>query len=509
MKLLLVHLNSPRSLETHFGVKRSTAQALYLWLGLANAFPNGYSAPVMLFPSPPKTPVRTARFWLIAVFYFLAANFVRIALLSGRGDGTWFEADYFLPPAVLWLLQAISAPRWLALSGTLVSAVVVLTGDALLIAGRQFRWGPDAIPQFISAYSDLPWNSILPVALTILLSAILTTILLIRASRMRFSILPLCFCLAVLVSLDFLFGASGFRSTTQGANLLTSSSANLAYYFANASLSGVSVRPLRKPTLLSDVLQRGPQTQILSVAVESLGLARAPGEGDALLEALLKEAGRWYDLDRSSHRFYGSTLQGELRELCGVRLIGNASEPEALRTFSSCLPSMLRRQGYDTWAFHGNGGRFYNRRLIYPVIGFAHARFFDDLREGASERSSCANTVFHGICDRAVFEQAIRLFDGRKRFVHVMTLDTHLPIDVSPEQRCKASPPTDSALCGYYALLAESLADLGHLLALARIKPDVVYVYGDHAPPFSKIAERQHFAASEVPFWTLRLRHNR
>ena len=136
-------------------------------------------------------------------------------------------------------------------------------------------------------------------------------------------------------------------------------------------------------------------------------------------------------------------------------------------------------------------------------MGFRHAEFYDRLRAAFPTAQSCDGTVFHGLCDEQVYARAMELFDGGKRFVHVMTLDTHLPVRSAEPPSCSTEYAGDPALCGYDRLLGRSLTQLGRALARATIKPDVVYVYGDHAPPFATQASRQVFDAGRVPFLTL------
>lgn len=172
--------------------------------------------------------------------------------------------------------------------------------------------------------------------------------------------------------------------------------------------------------------------------------------------------------------------------------------------FDECLPARLGRRGYDTWALHGNGGEFYSRKTFYPLLGFRHAEFYDDFKRRSDRNPQCSGTVFQGICDEQVYQRALNLFDGTRRFVHVMTLDTHLPVRSAQFPSCSASFKDDAGLCGYDRLVERSMRQLGEALRRAKSKPDLIFIYGDHAPPFAGQAARDVFHPDRIPFLRLR-----
>ena len=50
------------------------------------------------------------------------------------------------------------------------------------------------------------------------------------------------------------------------------------------------------------------------------------------------------------------------------------------------------------------------------------------------------------------------------------------------------------------------MATLGDALVAAKVKPDIVYIYGDHAPPYAIASDRSFFDRTSVPFIVLRRR---
>lgn len=140
-------------------------------------------------------------------------------------------------------------------------------------------------------------------------------------------------------------------------------------------------------------------TRTLSLAVESLGAPIDPVERQRLLEPLISGLGARYRLviDRD-HPFHGGTLSGEFRELCGVTTRGIPREDVRMDPGLNCLPARTRTAGGDTVALHGNSASFYQRRAVYPAMGFEQSLFSDAAVFRDAKR--CGAMVFGGICDR-------------------------------------------------------------------------------------------------------------
>jgi len=444
-----------------------------------------------------------------ALGFFLVLNGLRALILRGSGEGTLFQADYGLPPLVWWLARRLRTPRWVAATLAFWASLIAIGGDAIILAGHQFRWGPDAIPQYLSGYTDLPWRILLPIGIAVILIAILNTVALAASESVPFVIWPLFACIVGLLAIDSQVGTSRFRDTTNGFNVLTSATASIGTMYLGSLLRGASLRRLRHGTLSTDIGPVRSSTQLLSIAVESYGLALDQKGRDALIAPLIERTRSEYAITQGAHRFYGATFQGEVRELCGARLLGNASTPRVMFRLSSCLPARLRREGFDTEAIHGNGGDIYSRAKLYPAMGFRRTWFYEDLRTTDPNVSPCFGTLFNGACDARVYERALSLFDGQKRFVHVMTLDSHLPVPFTVPSNCPSQFISTAPLCSYAVLIRRSLAQLGSALSHAKVKPDLVFVYGDHAPPFNSAEARNAFAEDAVPFLVLQRRKGR
>ena len=260
------------------------------------------------------------------------------------------------------------------------------------------------------------------------------------------------------------------------------------------------------PSVASLVGGEGAAPQrILSISVEALGLAKDPAFNDRIAQALVEQVSEDYTVERTTHLFQGLTIAGELRELCGVRIAHSPRKADAERMGPRCLPARLKAAGYETTGLHGNNGFFYMRNNLYKGIGFDHELFYSDLV--AKGGKVCPNRAFPGVCDRDVLTTALQSFgDAPKDFVHVMTLDTHFPLGAQKpgDSDCAGWGRMPSGdLCLYGNQFSAALRTIGSTVRAARIKPDVIYIYGDHAPPYIVAAEREFFSRDQVPFIVL------
>lgn len=428
----------------------------------------------------------------VAIAYFISANIVRYMLTRGDAGLPLVEASYAAAPIVLWTAMRVRLPWTASVLATLVTALIATAADVIAIISRQYHWMPDAIAGYLDAWRDLPWHVIGPIAALVSLAGLLSLLALTVRGMRQIAIWPLIVLLVGLTLADGLVGASRWRDTTSGYDIVTVSSITTPM---NALLSGLrtpQVWPIAGASMTKEINQSGHMPgEILSIAVESFGLARSPMERRALLAPLIDRVAPLYEISQSAHSFKGTTLAGELRELCALRIDGvpEIREPK----LRQCLPARLHARGYATVAFHGNGGAIYNRARLYPAIGFNQSWFYDRLHREDPTAASCPGKAFAGICDNKVFDRALSLFDGTKRFVHVMTLDTHLPVARSDGERCLPTFRSDVTLCAYSSTMRASLKALGSAIVSAAHHPDLIILYGDHAPPFSSTSDRAHF----------------
>lgn len=442
---------------------------------------------------------------LIGLAFFLAANVVRMIFLWGTGDNTLIQADYAWGAVFLWGAIRLRLHRAVTLTGTFLVSLVAIAGDVVMIFGRRFRWGPDAVLDYMGAYSDLPWTLVLPVIALVLIAAGLSVSFLAFRRSTAIALWPLATVLGGLAITDAAVGESSFRSVRGNYNILTTSAVAMSVSIAARGLHGPALYRLNDATL-DRAWRVEPPEALLSIAVESLGWPVDPERRQALLRPLLAPLARDYAVSVQSHHYYGATLAGEIRELCSLRLVGVPSKEGLLERLNTCLPARLRRLGYKTQALHGNGGLIYRRLQIYPAMGFERSWFYDQLRSADNRVGPCPGTVFKGACDRAVLARALSLFDGQRRLVHVMTLDTHLPLPSAGHGTCDPAFRADETLCAYSNTMTRSFTGIVQAVHNAARPPNVIVIYGDHAPPFALLSTRRFFSTDRVPFLVLRRR---
>lgn len=199
--------------------------------------------------------------------------------------------------------------------------------------------------------------------------------------------------------------------------------------------------------------------------------------------------------------YRGSTLPGEVRELCGrqidFREIGFSGE--------GCLPRNLKEQGFHTTAYHGYEGFFYYRNVIYPALGFKDISF----RPQLNARAQCSG-AFQGACDDAVVDTAIRqLFLPGNQFVYVMSLTAHEPVSAKTLERPYIARVMQLSALSNTQRVNRALIQHTVQQIQAETKghgvPVWIYFAGDHNPP-SDSGGLQDLPAGQVPFMLIKIK---
>lgn len=331
---------------------------------------------------------------------------------------------------------------------------------------------------------------------------------LLRIDCRKVRVLPIVALLAAFIAVDFV-GDTRLGHEFIPDNVLTSS-ANRTFKLIRKwqTSPGFTATPIAEPMMAHRIAMGGaPADRILSVAVEAYGLADTAAFNRVITDPMEQIVAPRYTVRIGTHAAKGGTLTGELRELCNLKTAGTPNAEERARIAPDCLPRLLREEGYRTLGIHGNSGFFYNRREVYPAIGFEKTLFYDDFLKADPKTRRCKTRAFDGICDEATFGAALGFLGGEgRRFAHVMTLDTHFPLDamVPADRKCDlVSGLTDEDLCIYAHRMRDVLTTLGRQLATVPNPPDLVFVYGDHPPPYMTKDERAYFNRDAVPFIVL------
>jgi hypothetical protein len=245
---------------------------------------------------------------------------------------------------------------------------------------------------------------------------------------------------------------------------------------------------------------------LVVILVESWGLAADPSIRNRLDRAYFQpELLAQYKVLQGTVPFYGSTVAGEARELCGSD-IGFHLLTASKQELQDCLPHRLEAMGYHTIALHGMDGHMFNRSEWYSTVGFQETWFEDRFRQQGL--TDCVG-AFTGTCDAAAAGWIARRLDQKDPhpdLVYWVTLNSHLPVPTPPELTNAASCLGDpllmeqNALCSWFQLVSNVHHSVSQLAMSHLARPSVFVIVGDHAPPFADAALRDKFSDDVVPY---------
>lgn len=249
------------------------------------------------------------------------------------------------------------------------------------------------------------------------------------------------------------------------------------------------------PTSMATTLALSNGASVNLILVESLGVAIDSQDREALSAHILTPDTRHRLHISGTTEAYGSTLHGELRELCAgfleYGLLGQ--HPEA-----HCIPNLMRRHGYSTEAFHANRASMYGRDRWYPRIGFAQ---YDHVDPASSQ------TIHRGQWGGATDLTALpTFFDMSKRqqapaFRYFLTISTHLPVialDGTVEDE-SCIERLGRAVCQHEQNMRKVFDTIATVVR--QYSDEWFVVVGDHPPPFLRPGERKNYMDRKVPYW--------
>ncbi len=213
-----------------------------------------------------------------------------------------------------------------------------------------------------------------------------------------------------------------------------------------------------------------------------------------------------YKVDTGTVPFWGPTVYGETRELCG-QAFANGIASASTQDLQSCLPHLFASHGYATVGIHGFYPQVYDRVHWYSRIGFSTTLFKPDFDRLGMR--TCGGGLA-GICDADILQWITKRIKQSTLetpvFIHWATLDSHLPvlniIDRQQQQYCRSVSPLleDQTLCNWFTLVARVHQNVSRLAMDDALPPTAFVIAGDHAPPFSATNRRMAFSQKTVPY---------
>jgi hypothetical protein len=477
-----------------------------------------------------------ARWFYLVAFYAIFANlpFWAACPAFGLQRNGWFCLEY----AAVGLL-ALFVPGILAAALLLL----VIAADMICAISRTYYLPPAECLKNLGTLRDLSGLRLLTVAEVVILTVLVTVIAsMLPSAKIRGACrMRAAACLIVFaVMLMFMDYATIVRATGQSPNpfrlVVASDSVKLSYLerprfsrpalillvheenmlfglraaenafpreaSAVPSAAAAAIR-LAGLTANGDTQQK---SNLVVILVESWGLANDSLIRDGLAQPyFLPDLLAKYRVLQGTVPFYGPTIAGEARELCGSRMgfhLLDASTEE----LQGCLPGQLAAQGYHTMALHGMDGHMFDRLTWYGNIRFQDEWFRDRFRQQGL--ADCAD-VFNGTCDAAIAEwigRRLEAGDANPDFVYWVTVNSHLPVPtpapLADGASCSVTPflSQQPALCSWYQLVSNVHRSVAELALTKFARPTVFAIVGDHAPPFAAAALRDQFSGVVVPY---------
>lgn len=147
------------------------------------------------------------------------------------------------------------------------------------------------------------------------------------------------------------------------------------------------------------------------------------------------------------------------------------------------LPRAFRAAGYESYTFHTNDAKFWNRFQMYPALGFD--RYYDKQFFGTEDITRYGPSD-HVLFDKSVDELLDKALSKKRFYAHVVTLSAHHPFTaVAGRGTLRLPANVENSATGRY-LQSQSYFDheLGYLMRRLRAtglsRNTVVVIYGDH-----------------------------
>jgi Sulfatase len=466
-------------------------------------------------------PMKTRSYFVILVF-LLAAN---IPFWIASHSLWLILKGPFNDEFVLVGILSLFVRRWVTVGLLLIAMLLDLTNG---IASTYMLGGAELLQSSRSAFEFVPshlWDVVV-VAICIVMVCLLVAAVSdcgIVGKERRYTASALAIFLIFGVTIDASTGhiltlrqdrqLGTICLTRLGTHFLVMSRVHRrSFTFANLARADGSVRAASSVTMVGfDVAARAPRTNatlpnVVLILVESWGKSVAGEIEESLVRPYAgKDLAAMYTVERGTVPFYGPTVAGEARELCGSAMgfgLLTATRPE----LKNCLPMRMKERGYHSTAVHGFTGRMFDRAEWYGRIGFDETWFRDRLQ---GKGLPLCPGPFPGICDadaaKWIGERLERGSDS-PQFIYWVTLNSHLPEPIP--NRVKAPPSCsdasitaeEPAMCSWYQLVFNVHRSVAEMAMRPTARPTIFLIVGDHAPPFSAAKLRAQFSDELVPY---------
>lgn len=212
-----------------------------------------------------------------------------------------------------------------------------------------------------------------------------------------------------------------------------------------------------------------------------------------------------YTVKVGTNRYKYLTQAGEFRELTGY--VFHYYQVKDSWVKENSLLVKKQQQGYHVVGVHGNTSRFYQRNIIWPVLGMQEMYFLEEFEK--LNMPMCGHKAFRGVCDTAINTWLLNTMNRqpqKKEFYYWVTLTTHLPlVEVHDEgyqkfaNKFKGLGITETIMQLAYQQ-QQLFKDLAGKLSEPGAPKAHILLVGDHAPPVIDPAERRLYNEQFIPY---------
>jgi len=415
------------------------------------------------------------------------------------------------------VLGLVLIPFGVATAG--LGAALILILDVVFSIAPAYHFSlssvVDSIRDFVSLEPAFMLVEISKVTLIVLVSAFLVYLSLKKAQSLKIIAMTSLVSAITVTFLDIRFSANALSDSdayTLNSNIAASSinSLRVAFSTADHDAQVQHFSPMESASeLFRNSLETGSnrfQTTIL-IMVESLGEFMNPEVNYFQMEpilALKNQTG--LVVNRGVVEFEGSTVPGELRELCGIKLL--AVHPDSsILPIEKCLPRIFHDLGYRTLAIHGFSGAMFSRNRWYPSFGFDDVWFAPELDAQIVKAKRCG-IAFRGMCDNEVWkliEELVSNESESKQFIYWLTLSAHLPVENPNKSSSDSCASFDilvqrPALCNLVLQQRKLFTNIATDINKRKLANTRIILVGDHPPPFVNSEIRSFFNTELVPY---------
>lgn len=249
---------------------------------------------------------------------------------------------------------------------------------------------------------------------------------------------------------------------------------------------------------------------VFLIIVESLGTLKDESAMKKIMSVfedpeLLKD----YKIEHNNLPFEGHTTTAELRELCRWQMVGlpnitNKGE------FGTCLPELMKAQGYHTIGIHNSSRFVLDRNEWWPLLNLDEIHFLQDMTEKYNYKNFCdGGKGYTAICEEDVLGKVIPDFmsKDKKNFVYFLTVQSHTPIDekdpITPgfQKICDETEVLKGSktACRIYDIQNNVFESTISLAKRLKNQSNIFILVGDHTPPFFKNNLASKFRQDVIP----------